>query len=166
MCDAHDSSSLAQTRDLISMNAQKPAIQRGHPIDHNHQIPGPCQEWRHGGTALLFFFSSDIRTKEHKNLCYGHPSLHSWASSCLPLPNVHQTSQACIYNIKLILIRTEKERTYSSSVLLQQKELRTQHRRCKHWSEQMYVKLAWTDIRALNEIFCSYVLLSLKVNTR
>ena len=42
--NASDPSSLARTRDLIQMTAQKPAIKRTHPAVYEHQIPGPSLE--------------------------------------------------------------------------------------------------------------------------
>ena len=37
-------SSLAWTRELVSIQAQMPAIKRTQPTAHEHQIPGPGQE--------------------------------------------------------------------------------------------------------------------------
>ena len=39
------------------------------------------------------------------------------------------------------------------------------HHRCKALNEQMFVKPAWTNIWAFNELFCSFVLLSKRMYT-
>ena len=65
--NARDTSSLARTRDLISMNRTMQS--RAH-ANYNHKIPGPCQEWRRGNqlqNITHLFFSSK------EELCYTHP---------------------------------------------------------------------------------------------
>ena len=116
--------------------------------------------WCH---CMIILFYSDTRTKEHKNASYEHPSLHPWASSCLSLPNVHQASQACIYNIKHILIRTEKGKTYSSSVLTyKSRVVDTASLMQQHWRRKRTSSLFEWAFEISMQIFCSYVLLSFK----
>ena len=97
---------------------------------------------RDAGKSYQITTLKDRRTKEHKNADDEQSSVHTRASSCLPLSNVHQASQACIYIIKHILIRTEKIKKHTPLMFLYNKKAKSQASKMQTLKEQMYVKLA------------------------